>query len=296
MTPMDAGAGFLFVTGGTGPTGAEAVARLAEDGWHLRCLVREAETEKYLPKDVSDDERITIVRGDLARPDEWSEEAKGAAAFLHLGHIRFAEGVVRVCKQRGIERLICLSSTRRFTKFPDPTAEAVIGGEAAVEASGLNYTILRCSMIYGTARDNNVQRLSEWLRKHRWMPLVAGGKNLVQPIHTGDVVQAIACALARPDATARKTLTIAGPEAIAWKAMVEAVAASVDRKILWVPVPYAAAIAAANLLRLLPGRPVATPAQIQRLLEDKSFDIEQAKDALADWQPRSFSPSKDPTA
>ncbi len=278
---------FLFVTGGTGKTGSRLIRRLLHDGWDVRALVRTDEHRRFLPQD----ERLTILRGDLTDPAKspaWAESLKGADAVLHLAHTGFAEKIVRACQSVGVGRLICLSSTRRFTKFPEQTAKMVIEGEASVEASGLNWTILRSSMIYGGGRDNNVEKLSRWLRGCRFMPLVRGGKNLVQPIFVDDLAEALVRALARPTETSRTALTVAGPEPITWKRMVQNVGEKIGRPPIWIPVPYGLLFSAAALAEFLPGRPPATRDQIRRLLEDKTFDIAESVSVLGDWHPRKF--------
>jgi uncharacterized protein YbjT (DUF2867 family) len=275
---------FLFVAGASGNTGSRAVERLAVEGWRVTCLSRTAERERFIGRG----ERIEIVRGDLKEIDSLIEHLRGAAAFLNLAHIGFGAEAVEACRRAGVARLISLSSTRRFTKFPDPTAERVIAGERAVMGSGLDYTILRAAMIYGGGRDNNIARIVQWLGKHSWMPLVRGGFNLVQPIYTDDLADAVVRAVARPLYTRNKALTLAGPEAITWKEMVELIAHEMNRKFTWVPVPYSLALAGAAIAELKPGRPIATRAMIRRLLEDKAFDIAEAREALGDWSPRPF--------
>lgn len=280
----DGGRGFLFVTGGTGHTGSRAVTRLLNEGWHVKCLVRTREHASYLPEH----ERLETVYGDLDYIDPLVGELGGAAALLNMAHVGFGRQVAEACERAGVGRLISLSSTRRFTKFPDASAERVIAGERAITKSQTDYTILRPSMIYGGARDNNLERVVRWLRKHSWMPLVRGGFNRVQPIFVDDLVEAIVRAVDRPLAVRKRGLTLAGPEPITWKEMIDTVALAMGRTVTWIPVPYFAAIGAAAVAELKPGRPFATRDMVRRLLEDKVFDISEAKQALGDWQPRSF--------
>lgn len=274
----------LFVSGGTGPTASRGVRRLLSEGYALRCLVRTRERERLLPKHSN----LEIVYGDLTKPEGWSEAVRGAEAFVNFAHIGFAESLVAACERAGVRRLISLSSTRRFTRFPESTARMVIAGEGRIEASGLDYTILRPAMIYGTPRDNNVEKIVRWAGKHRWMPLVRGGGNLIQPIHSDDVVDAVVRALTRPAETRRRAMTLAGPESISWREMIETIAREMNRRLIFIPIPFAAALGGAALLELAPGRPIATRDQVRRLLEDKAFDITEARAALGGWSPRSF--------
>lgn len=272
---------FLFLTGATGHTGSRVARRMLADGFHLRCLVRTPDHTRHLPADP----RLQVIAGGIARPADWQDHLRGAAAVIHMAHVGFGEHIVAACAAAGVSRVIALSSTRRFTRFPEETARRVIAGEAAFEASDLDYTILRPSMIYGGDRDNNIEKIVRWLRRRRWFPLVAGGRNRLQPIFVGDLVEAIARALASPDTTRRRALIVAGPEPVSQRELVSAVGAALGRPPVFVPVPYAALYSAAFMLEIFP-RPLVTRAQVRRQLEDKVFDIAEARAALAPWSPR----------
>jgi uncharacterized protein YbjT (DUF2867 family) len=278
------GGQFLFLSGATGHTGSRAARRLLEQGWRLRCLNHDPDHARRLPQSGN----LEVIRGDLAQPEPWLAALRGAAAFINMAHVGFGRQVVQACEAAGVRRVIALSSTRRFTRFPEATARRVSQGEAAFESSALDYTILRPAMIFGGERDNNLEKLVRWLRRRRWLPLLAGGRNLVQPIFTWDLVDAIVRALERPETTARRALTLAGPRAMTQRELVETVARAMGRPVLWIPAPYAAAMAGAAVLEFLMKRPLLTRAQIRRTLEDKAFDISEASQALGGWQPRPF--------
>ena len=276
--------GTLFLTGSTGHTGSRLTRRLLQDGWAMRCLVHTPGHQERLPQS----ERIEIIQGDLNQPGTWVDRVRGATAFIHTAHIGFAREVIGVCAEAGLKRIIALSSTRRFTRFPEASARRVIEGEAALTDSGLDYTILRLTMIYGGRRDNNLERVVRWLRRRRWFPLVGGGRHLVQPIFVWDLVEAVAQTLARPESTLRQALTLAGPQAITQRRMIEEMAEQMGRRIFWVPAPYWLALAAAGLLECILPNPPATRDQIRRLLEDKAYSIDAARQALGGWEPRPF--------
>jgi uncharacterized protein YbjT (DUF2867 family) len=270
----------IFVTGGTGHTGSRAVRRLMERGETARCLVHTPAQRAFLPAEAE------TAEGDAADASSLAERMAGAQACLHLAPIRFAPSVVEACRRAGVERLICLSSTRRLTRFPCESSRAVIRGELAVEDSGLGWTILRPSMIYGGSRDNNMERLVRHFRRASLFPLVRGGRQLVQPVFVWDVVGAIEAALARPAAIGR-AYTLAGPEAFSFRRMVEIAAQAAGRRAVFVPAPYGLALAGAWMAERLLRRPPVTVEQVRRFLEDKAFDIRAAKRDLG-FDPISF--------
>lgn len=277
----------IFVTGATGNTGVRLVRALLERGDRVTCGVRDPDVRNDLPENP----KLGIARCDLSDESDnpgLNYAIRGADAVLHLAHVGCSGAVTRAAESAGVSRFIALSSTRRFTRFPDETARRVIAGEGRIEASALAWTILRPTMIYGGGRDNNVERLRAWFRQRRIAPLVRGGRILVQPIHTDDVVTALLSALDHPESTTRRAINIAGPEPISWRAMVEAVARAEGAKPFWIPTPWLPAwwgFRAAEAVRIpLPLR----SDQLRRLLEDKNFDITEALAALPGWRPRDF--------
>lgn len=170
-------------------------------------------------------------------------------------------------------KLICLGSTRKFTRWPDAHGQGVLRGEKALMASGRTGIILHPTMIYGAQGENNVQRLAALLRFMPVVPLPAGGKALVQPIWQGDVTASILAAL-DGNWQGPKSLVIAGARAVSYRHFIELVCQAAGLKPRPVlPVPAALLMALARLTPFLPGIPRIDPAEIRRLLEDKNFDI-----------------------
>lgn len=275
---------FLFLTGATGHTGSRLARRLLSDGWRLRCLLHTASHGSYLPKSSA----LEIIEGDVEQPASWSGKLAGAHAFFNLAHVGYAPFVIEACKAAGVRRMISLSSTRRFTKFPERTAQLVMTGEAAIEQSGLDYTVIRSAMIFGGDRDNNLEKIVRWLRRLRVMPMIGGGQNLVQPIFVWDLVEALVAALARPEETAGKMLTVAGPAPMTWRSMIETTANVMCRPVWCVSFPLRPSLGAAWLVEKAMRKPLFTRDMVRRQLEDKTFDITEARSALGGWSPRPF--------
>jgi nucleoside-diphosphate-sugar epimerase len=134
---------------------------------------------------------------------------------------------------------------------------------------------MRASMIYGGATDNNLERLVGLIRRFPIHPLINGGQMKWQPVFTHDVVAAIVAALANPIAIG-KEYTLAGPEPITYRQMVETIARGLNRKITFVPVPIGAAKSIVRFYQSHSKSPRIRLDQIQRLEEDKVFDISDA--------------------
>jgi len=211
---------------------------------------------------------------DLAAPASLAAALAGATRIVSCAHARHAGAILDASPQAA--RFVFLGSTRKFTRWPDEHGNGVLAGEAAFLASGRSGVMLHPTMIYGAEGENNVQRLARLLRRLPLVPLPDGGAALVQPIHQSDVTRAIRAAL-DGDWDGPATLVIAGPESLPYADFVRQVAAAAGlARPRIVAVPAAPLIAAASLLRFLP----VTPAELRRLLEDKSFDVGPMQERL----------------
>ena len=99
---------------------------------------------------------------------------------------------------------------------------------------------------------------------------------LMQPVFVWDVVQALLAALDNPQ-SARHTYTIAGPEPIAYREIVSTILRLMGKRTVLVPIPVSWAKALARLYAAVSSRPRIRLDQIQRLEEDKVFDISEAR-------------------
>ena len=196
----------------------------------------------------------------------------GARVVVSCAHARHAAVILEAAPHTA--RVVFLGSTRKFTRWPDRHAEGVLAGEAAFRASGRPGVMLHPTMIYGAQGEDNVQRLAALLRRLPVVPLPGGGRALVRPIHQDDVTAAIRAALGVAW-ECPETMVIAGADSVSYAGFVRAIAVAAGLPApRIVGVPAGALRGLAPLTRLVPRVPTIRPAEIRRLLEDKSFDIE----------------------
>jgi nucleoside-diphosphate-sugar epimerase len=238
---------------------------LLTDGASLVPLVRDP--KKWQAAGVAVAARVA----DLTDTARMRDALCDATCIVSCAHARHTAGVLAAAPSNA--RFVFLGSTRKFTRWPDSHGNGVLAGEAAFFATGLPGVMLHPTMIYGAQGEDNVQRLATLLRRLPIVPLPGGGKALVQPIHQDDVTRAIRAAL---DRTWRgpNTLVIAGPAPLPYADFVRAIAlASGQRQPRVVALPTAGLMTMAGILRYIPLLPDVDPAEVRRLLEDKSFDV-----------------------
>ncbi len=269
----------IFVAGATGYTGRFVVEALLAAGESVRCLVRKTSRTEGL-------ERVTLVPGDLERPEGLEEALEGAGAVVSAAHVRYAPALISACERAGVKRAVFLSSTWRFSRFRTPEVASVIAGEAAAEASRLEATLLRPTMIYGPGDDRNISRMRDYLRRRRVVPIFGSGERLVQPVYVADVAEAVAAVLDR-SGTVGKAYEIAGKSPLVYTKLIDTLCRALGRTVLKVYLPISLSLPLVKLYGWASKTPRITPDQVRRMGEDRAFDISDAERDLG-YAPRGF--------
>jgi uncharacterized protein YbjT (DUF2867 family) len=262
--------GRTLLIGGTGFLGTSVARRLADR--RPRVLVRPTSDRRLLPSGVD------ICDGDLDRPASLPLDDIDTLVYcasMGFGHI---PGLLDRLQSSTVRRAVFVSTTAIFTTLPAASRAPRLAAEAAVLASRLDWTILRPTMIYGTARDRNIARLLRFLR--RWPVFPLCGNALWQPVHVDDLADAVVAALDRPVAVGQ-IYNLAGGDVLSFADLLRTAARAVGRRVVLVPVPVEAAVLAARLTG------VVRTEQIRRLAEDKTYSYVDAARDLS-FAPRTF--------
>jgi len=199
------------------------------------------------------------------------------------------------------QRVVVLSSTSRFTKndSTDPEEQAVAlrlaDAETRVqqwaESRGVEWVILRPTLIYGLGQDKNIVEIARFIRRFGFFPLFGKGNGLRQPIYAEDVASACLAALRTPYA-ANRAYNISGGETLAYRDMVGRVFAGLGRRPRLLTVPLWVFRLAVAMLRRLPRYRQWSTAMAERMNRDLVFDQAEAARDLA-FKPRAFMLSAD---
>jgi len=196
----------------------------------------------------------------------------------------------------GARRVVVLSSTSRFTK-EDSTDSAeqqvsrhLTAGESRLrtwaEGNGIEWVILRPTLIYGRGRDKNIAEMARFIRRFGFFPLLGEASGLRQPIHAEDVAAACVAALQSP-AAAHRAYNISGGETLSYREMVRRVFYALHRPPRPATMPLAVFRLAVTCLRLLPRYRHWSTAMAERMTRDLVFDHSDAVRDLG-LSPRPF--------
>lgn len=196
----------------------------------------------------------------------------------------------------GARRVVALSSTSLFVKKDSSNygeqhlAQRLAEGERAfrawAEIQGVEWVILRPTLIYGRGRDKNLTEIIRFVRRWGFFPLLGQAEGLRAPVHAEDVAAACVSALAS-HAAVNRTYNLSGGETLSYREMVRRIFSLVGKVPHLVTIPrwlFRPAVAAA---RLVPRYRHWTVEMAERMNHDLVFDHADAVRDLG-FAPRPF--------
>ncbi len=275
----------VFVTGGTGFTGSRLVPLLLQEGYQVRCLYRPTSDRSTL---LSAHPDIEWVEGDLSRTQPLASAMHGSDVLVNRASLGFghADSILHAAQTVGIERASFISTTAIFTRLNAKSRQVRVAAELSIEMSGLQYTIIRPTMIYGSPRDRNIWRLIRFLRYSPVIPVFGGGLSLQQPIYVDDVARAVVGCLSSAK-TVCKSYNIAGKHPLTYNEVIDTIAGQLKKQVWKWHIPSTPVIALLSFFEHLRIPLPIKAEQVQRLNENKNYSTSEAERDFG-FRPLSF--------
>ncbi|MGI5912555.1 MAG: NAD-dependent epimerase/dehydratase family protein [Syntrophomonadaceae bacterium] len=271
----------LLITGITGLTGRFLIRALCEAGYsgNIRCLIRKHSDISWIT-----DNNIEFVKGDVTDVESLIKACQGVSGVIHLVNIRSSPEIIEACKANGINRLIIVTTTGIFSKYQQYSNEYK-RLENIIRNCGLDYTIIRPTMIYGNHQDKNIHKLVKIVNRYKIIPVVGKGYGLMQPIYAKDLATVIAQAYVN-DISIGRAYNVAGKTAIRFCDIMAIIAKNLEVNRIFINIPYQMALLGGYFGQII-GSSLINVERIQRLQEDKVFDYQEASKDLG-FSPISF--------
>jgi len=196
----------------------------------------------------------------------------------------------------GAKRIVVLSSTSIFTKnrSPDPGEQRTAGklacGESELVAwaqtNGIDWVILRPTLIYGKGLDRNIGEIARFISRFGFFPLLGKAAGLRQPVHVEDIAAASAAALLNR-AVRNHAYQLSGAQTLSYREMVATVFKAMDRPERFIRIPRWLFRATILYLRILPRFRDWSVAMAERMESDLVFDHTEATGDFG-YLPRPF--------
>ena len=223
----------VCVIGGTGFVGSHIVKLLSAQRFHVRVPTRQRErarqlillpTVDVLDANVHDEaELANLVRGMDAVINLVGvlHDARGERGF-EQAHVELTRKVIAACRACGVRRYVHMSALGADVNGPSKYQRTKGAGEALVRASGLDWTIFRPSVVFGSG-DNFLNLFASLLAV---LPVVflACPDARFQPVFVEDVAAAFVRCLDDPAAFG-KTYDLCGPRVYTLRELVTLVGA-----------------------------------------------------------------------
>jgi NADH dehydrogenase len=244
----------ILVTGASGFVGSHLLPALIDAGHRVVGMTRNRASAERIKRRLTPAQRAQADTrlGDVTIPATFGPAIVGTDAIVHLAAIpRDYDGgaslrlvntegtrnVVAAARQAGIRRFVHQSA---LGTEDDPAlhyASSKARAEAIVEDSGLDWTILRPSLLWGE-RDGFFNIVAGLVRYAPGIVPVPGrGTARFQPLWIGDLARIVVAALADPDQTVERAFDLGGPRYWTYREITRAVMQAMGRPGIIVPMP-----------------------------------------------------------
>jgi uncharacterized protein YbjT (DUF2867 family) len=270
----------ILITGASGYVAQHTLQRLSalkaqspdRLPWPIRALVRNPQRADKLRAFGAE-----VAIGDVTDPASLAKAMEGVKKVIHLAAVNRDRGqvtmervnaqgtvnVVEAAKRAGVEHIITVVGLGADPKRPFPLAYTQGRGVEAIMASGIPYTILEASVIFGPG-DEFLNTLAGLAKLPPFMIVPGDGKTRFQPIAVQDVAACVVDSLYRPEVLNRR-LQICGSEVIALEGIIDAILDELQVKRVKLYMPVALLRPAVAIMDATLPKPPVTPSLLAQL-------------------------------
>lgn len=261
----------VVITGALSYTGKYATRLLLSHGYTIRTLTHHPERANPFG------EKVQIFPYSFDDPEQLMQTLRGASTLVNTYWVRFPRGratfetavqntrtLIRAARDAGVKRIVHVSIANPSLESPLGYYQGKAQLEQAVIESGLSYTILRPTVIFGL-EDILINNIAWFVRHFPVFAIPGDGRYQIRPIYVEDMARLVAHAV---DQEENAVLDAVGPETYAFEELVRQIAAQLRQRIRLLQVPTPAAYVATRLAGWLVGDVVLTWEEYKGLMGD----------------------------
>jgi NADH dehydrogenase len=258
-----------LVTGAFSYSGSRIAELLLDSGREVATLTNHPDREHQLRS------RVQALPYRFEDPVALARGLEGITTLYNTYWVRFERGrttfadaitnsrvLFEAAGRAGVAHIVHISIANPSIDSPLPYYRGKALVEQALAESGVPYTIVRPTFLFGGGRDILVNNIAWILRRMPLFVVPGDGRYLVQPIHVDDLA---GICLQASDRRSGVILDAAGPDTMSFQELVRAIRDAVGRRTPILHAPPAAMAVLARALGLVVRDVVLTPDEISGL-------------------------------
>ena len=239
----------IVVTGANGAIGQQVLRLGVTEPLELVAAVRSERAASELPPLPQDRARVARIAYDAS--ETLAAAFAGARALIHLpgllierpdssyelANVETTRATVQAARACGVGKLVLVSAVGADPNSKNRFFRTKGEAEEIVRRSGVSYTILRAPLVLGPGTEGARATRRHVSRRSAW--LLAGGRNLQQPLDVDDLAKVALNAATQAEVARDLTLDLAGPECLPDREIIERAASMLGRKVRIRSIPVA---------------------------------------------------------
>ena len=273
--------GLHVVTGAFGYTGRWIAHHLVGQGAEVRTLTNS------VGRDDPFNGKVEVHRCDFDNHEKLVDSLRGTAVLYNTYWVRYtvsgqgfghalavknSKKLFLAAKEAGVGKIVHLSVANP-TKAPD---WAYFRGKVIVEnflkKTGLSYSIVRPTVLYGHRQDVLVNNIAWMLRRFPLFGMFGDGKYPVQPIYADDVAN---ICIDQGQLSENTVVDAAGPETFEYREFLQILSEAMGRRTVLIPIPDLLTLMLGQFLGLFLQDIVITEAEIRGLRQGLTASSEE---------------------
>lgn len=281
----------LLVTGITGHSGRYFLQELIDNKYEgtIRCIVRETSDTSMLDNSGLNIEKVI---GDINDKGFVKEAMVDIDVIMHIYNIHHSPIIVQEAIENKVDRAILVHTTGIYSNFKDASQgykdiEKKVLEMTSDQNCSTKITILRPTMIYGDLCDSNMSKFIKMIDKLRIMPVIDGGKSLIQPVNARDLGKAFYTVLMSPEETSRKAYDLSGEKPLQMIEVFRMISDNLNKKTIFISVPLGLGVFLARIAKIITLGKIDYIERVERMGENRSYPHENSKNDF-NYKPMKF--------
>lgn len=273
----------ILVTGATGYVGSNVVKKLAANNLAVRCLEHKSKI-----KTAKESFCIEVVEADIRDKLSLAVACNGIEVVVHLVaiiretkeanfddiNVMGVRNMVNAAKENGVKHFIHISALGACDNPRFKYAYSKWLGEQEVINSGLDYTIIRPSVVFGPGGFGFIDRMLQAINMTPGIVAVPGdGRARFQPIYVKDVAECVLRIIKQPENYKGKVIEIGGPEHLTYEQMLDTLMKTIGIKKAKIHVPIPLVYIGALVMQNIMSDPPVTTIELAHLKLDNITDL-----------------------